>query len=209
MLAERVRLPVPPLCFVSVRAHTTLHSSSALFTNNKHTTPHVATFKLFCNIIKIGLPGPGDMLPGDSSTLYGWDKPCPTDMAQLQLGASLWPLNLNSSSSSTNSSGMLSAASQPQQQLQCTLNVRKIGERAVLQVPEVNSSSSSSAGDTVKKRVEVVVEVSAVNSSALCFTCSTYMKVIMLLYWTAECSVIAHHVHWLSHCCSIVQTMHL
>jgi hypothetical protein len=96
------------------------------------------------------------MLPGDSSTLYGWDKPCPTDMLQLQLGASLWPLNFNSSSSSSAVSSVLSG-SQPQQQLQCTLNVRKIGERAVLQVPEVGSSSSAS--DSAKKRVEVVVEV--------------------------------------------------
>jgi hypothetical protein len=94
------------------------------------------------------------MLPGDSSTLYGWDRPCPTDMQQLQLGASLWPLNYNSSSSSSAASVL--SGSQPQQ---CTLNVRKIGERAVLQVPDAGSSSSSSASDSAKKRVEVVVEV--------------------------------------------------
>jgi hypothetical protein len=113
------------------------------------------------------------MLPGDSSTLYGWDKPCPTDMTQLQLGASLWPLNFNSSNSSSSAVSVLSG-SQPQQQLQCTLNVRKIGERAVLQVPEVGSNSSSSS-DSAKKRVEVFVEVSELSlyaaSSAVILQC--------------------------------------
>jgi hypothetical protein len=81
------------------------------------------------------------------------------DMLQLQLGASLWPLNFNSSSSSSSAAASVLSGSHPQQQLQCTLNVRKIGERAALQVPEACSSSSSSATDSAKKRVEVVVEV--------------------------------------------------
>ncbi|CAN0276046.1 unnamed protein product, partial [Phaeothamnion confervicola] len=42
---------------------------------------------------QLGVPGPGCMLPPESSCLFGWDQPCPPDLSHLLLRAALEPLS--------------------------------------------------------------------------------------------------------------------